>query len=174
MGSGSRVTGYQNTPLTKEACVLWGPTWLGKRILIWRDNQSVVAIIIGKHSKSPRIMDLVCSITLLTLINNFTISATHIPGVDNAIADSLSRFQMDLFWTLAPTASHTPCIIPSSAMLASVQQYFHASLAPSTRGTYQAGQKDFVTFNLMHGLVGPSNLLLPASEQACCCMKFVE
>ena len=99
------------------ACVLWGPTWLGKRILMWCDNQSVVAIINSKHSKSPRIMDLVRSITLLTLSYNFTINATHIPGLDNAIADSLSRFQMDRFRALAPTASPTPCVIPSSAML---------------------------------------------------------
>lgn len=62
-------------------------------------------------------MDLVRSITLLTLNHYFTISATHIPGLDNPIADSLSRFQMDRFWALAPTASRTPCIIPSSAML---------------------------------------------------------
>lgn len=34
-------------------------------------------------------MDLVCSITLLTLVNNFTVSATHIPGLDKAIAESL-------------------------------------------------------------------------------------
>lgn len=46
----------------------------------------------------------------------------------------------------------------------SVQQYLRASLAPSTRRTYQAGLKLFLTFNLMHGLVGPSNPLLPASE----------
>lgn len=84
---------------------------------MWCDNQSVVAILNSKHSKSPRIMDLVRSITLLTLSNNFTISATHIPGLDNAIADSLSRFQMDRFRALAPTASLTPCVIPSSAML---------------------------------------------------------
>ncbi|XP_020607313.1 uncharacterized protein LOC110045990 [Orbicella faveolata] len=99
------------------ACVLWGPTWSGKRILMWYGNQSVVAILNSKHCKSPRIMDLVRSITLLTLSNNFTISATHIPGLDNAIADSLSRFQMDRFGALAPTASLTPCVIPSSAML---------------------------------------------------------
>jgi len=99
------------------ACVLWGPTWSGKRILIWCDNQSVVAIINSKHTKSPQTMDLVCSITLLTLTNSFTISTTYIPGLDNAIADSLSHFQMDRFWALAPTASLTPCVIPSSAML---------------------------------------------------------
>ena len=65
-------------------------------------------------SKSPRIMDLVHSITL---INNFTISATQILGLDNAIADSLSRFQIDRFRALAPTASLTPCVIPPLAML---------------------------------------------------------
>ena len=91
-----------------------GRTWSGKRILMWCDNQSVVAIINLKHSKSPRIMDLVHSITL---INNFTISATQILGLDNAIADSLSRFQIDHFRALAPTASLTPCLIPPSAML---------------------------------------------------------
>ncbi|XP_020615930.1 uncharacterized protein LOC110053948 [Orbicella faveolata] len=99
------------------ACVLWGPTWLGKRILMWCDSQSVIAIINSKHSESLQVMDLVHSITLHTLINNFTISATHIPGLDNAIADSLSLFQLDRFLALAPTASLTPCIIPSSAML---------------------------------------------------------
>ena len=98
------------------ACVLWAPTWTGKRIRMWCDNQSVVAIINSKHSKSPRVMDLVHAITLLTLAHNFTFSATHIPGLDNAIADSLSRFQMDRFHTLAPTASPTPCCIPPSAM----------------------------------------------------------
>ena len=46
----------------------------------------------------------------------------------------------------------------------SVQRYLHASLAPSTRRTYQVGVKHFLTFTLMHGLVGPSNPLLPASE----------
>ena len=62
-------------------------------------------------------MDLARSSTLLTLMYNFTINATHIPGLDNAIADSLSRFQMYCFWDLAPTASLTPCVIPSSATL---------------------------------------------------------
>lgn len=65
------------------ACVLWGPTWSGKHILMWCDTHSVVAIINSKHSKSPRIMDLIRSITLLALNNNFTISATHISGLDN-------------------------------------------------------------------------------------------
>jgi len=38
------------------------------------------------------------------------------------------------------------------------------SLAPSSQRTYQAGVKHFLTFNLVHGLVGPSSPLLLASE----------
>ena len=98
------------------ACTLWGRSWSGQRIRMWCDNQSVVAIINSKHSKSPRVMDLLRAITLQTLSYNFTFNATHIPGLQNSIADSLSRFQMDRFHSLAPLASPTPCIIPQSAM----------------------------------------------------------
>ena len=98
------------------ACFLWGPHWSGKRICFWCDNLPVVTIINSKRSKSSRIMDLVRSITILTLVHNFTFTAKHIPGLDNSIADSLSRFQMDRFHSLAPNASPTPCIIPPSAM----------------------------------------------------------
>ena len=98
------------------ACILWGPRWSSKRIRMWCDNKSVVASINSKHSKSPRVMDLIRAITLETLKYNFTFTATHIPGLDNSIADSLSRFQMDRFRTLAPSASPTASTIPPSAM----------------------------------------------------------
>ena len=98
------------------ACILWGPCWSGKRIRMWCYNKSVVSIINSKHSKSPRVMDLVRAITPQTLKYNFTFTATHIPGLDNSIADSLSRCQMDRFRTLAPTASPSACTIPPSAM----------------------------------------------------------
>ena len=96
-------------------------------------------------------MDLIRVITLQTLQYNFAFTATHIPGLDNSIADSLSYFQMDHFRTLASTAS----TIPPSAMntWGSVQRYLHAYLAPSTWRTYQVGVKHFLTFNLTHGFV---------------------
>ena len=49
-------------------------------------------------------MDLIQAITLQTLQYNLTFTAIHIPGLDNSIVDSLSRFQMDHFRTLAPSA----------------------------------------------------------------------
>ena len=53
-------------------------------------------------------MDLVRKITIQTLIYNFTLTSQHVPGIDNFIADALSRFQMDKFYHLAPHASSQP------------------------------------------------------------------
>jgi len=100
------------------ACFIWGSQWSGKvkHICIWCDNLPVVTIINSKRSKSPRVMDLVRAITMLTPVHNFTFTAKHIPELDNSIADSLSRFQMDCFHLQAPNASPSPCNIPPSAM----------------------------------------------------------
>lgn len=92
--------------------MLWAPLWANRRICFHCDNQATVAILSAKSSKIPRIMNLVRLITLQTLKFNFTFSAKHVPGLDNGIADSLSRFQMARFHLLAPDASPVPCQIP--------------------------------------------------------------
>ena len=84
------------------ACKIWGKHWSRKRIIFHCDNQPVVDIINSKHSKSPKIMALVRTLTLLTLEYNFYFKAYHIPGILNSIADCISRFQMEEFRTLAP------------------------------------------------------------------------
>ena len=106
-------------------------------------------------------MDLVRAITILTLEHNFSFTATHIPGLDNSIADSLSRFQMDHYHHLAPNASTSPCAIN---LTASVSRYLGASLAPATKCSYSFGQNHFISFCLVQGLISPSTSLLPASE----------
>ncbi len=96
------------------ACRLWGAQWTTKRIVFFCDNESVVHILNQKTSKSQKIMDLLRPIVLCTLENNFTFTAKHVRGLDNSIADSLSRFQMGRFKQLAPLASPLPCVIPAS------------------------------------------------------------
>ena len=96
------------------ACMLWAPLWANKRICFHCDNLATVTILSAKSSKVPRIMNLIRMITLQTLMFNFTFTAKHVPGVDNSIADSLSRFQMSRFRLLAPDASPVPCLIPLS------------------------------------------------------------
>lgn len=94
------------------ATMLWAPTWANKRLCFHCDNQATVAILSAKSSKVPRIMNLIRLITFQTLRYNFTFTAKHVPGVDNSIADSLSRFQMSRFRFLAPEALPNPCPIP--------------------------------------------------------------
>ena len=95
------------------ACHLWGSQWTSKRIKFFCDNQGVVEVINSKKSKIPRIMDLVRDLTLCTLQHNFFFHAVHVPGKDNNIADSLSRFQMERFRQLAPQSNAAPDTIPA-------------------------------------------------------------
>ena len=89
-----------------------GQFFSNRRIQFFCDNESVVSIVNTKRSRIPRVMDLVRHLTLLTLRFNFFISAEHIEGKRNDIADSLSRFQMDRFRELAPHANRDPCLVP--------------------------------------------------------------
>ena len=90
---------------------------------------SLVVIINSKHSMSPQAIDLVWAITHQTLKYNFAFTAAHIPGWDNSIADSLSRFQTDWFRTLAH------CAFP-----------LHQRWASENRGKY-SGQEPRLTQN---------------------------
>ena len=69
--------------------VLWGDSLKGKRIFIRSDNQAVVAIINKQTSRCPDIMKLVRFFVLQCLKLSLSFKARHIPGIDNAIADSL-------------------------------------------------------------------------------------
>ena len=99
------------------AAMVWGSEWSTLRILLWCDNQAVVQCITSGTSHCPHLMHLLRNLMLLAASNNFLISAKHIPGVQNAIADSLSRFRMQDFRELAPSASDLPTPIPTSLPL---------------------------------------------------------
>ena len=92
---------------------LWGHTLQGKRIIIRSDNLAAVHIINKQTSKCPRIMSLLRFFVLQCLKYNVSFKAIHIPGVDNIIADALSRFQMVRFREAAPTAALRGIPIPS-------------------------------------------------------------
>ena len=96
------------------ACHLWGPLWCRQRIEFLCDNQSVVCILRSGSSKDDKIMHLIRELFLLSARFNFRISATHIPGKTNAIADALSRFNLQEFRRLAPHANQSPVEIPDS------------------------------------------------------------
>ena len=114
-GAGHKYRVARVVPIV-VACAIWHPFFVGKRLQFWCDNESVVSIINSGHSKAPRIMDLVRFLVLISMKHNSLVRARHVPGVSNEIADALSRFQMQRFQALAPTADRSPCTIPPSLM----------------------------------------------------------
>lgn len=59
-------------------------------------------------------MHLVRALLFIAARHNFHVVIRHIPGIDNSIADSLSRLQLSRFHTLAPQADPLPTPIPAN------------------------------------------------------------
>ena len=97
------------------AAVLWGCFWNKKRILFWCDNEATVAIVRKGRSKCLQIMQLMRKLTWCACKYNFYFSSRHVPGYQNELSDSLSRFQIDRFRRLAPNAAPHPCPCPNSS-----------------------------------------------------------
>ena len=95
------------------AVQVWGCELQNKRLLIHTDNESLVPVLTKHTSKHPIIMILVRKLVLLCLKINLVLTAEHIAGKENNIADALSRFQMERFRALAPKAERLPCPIPA-------------------------------------------------------------
>lgn len=91
---------------------IWADQFTAKKLLINTDNIALVDILNAKSSKSQRVMSLVRPLVLLCMKNNIQIKTRHIPGYQNSIADSISRFQWERFRSLAPQADKTPARLP--------------------------------------------------------------
>lgn len=82
------------------AAVVWGPLWRGLTVQEECDNAAVVAIINQGTSRNQEAM--------LAFVMAKFIFATHIKGVNNTLADALSRDNWSLFHSLRPQAQHYP------------------------------------------------------------------
>ena len=69
----------------------WAPAWLNKRIYIQTDNTTSVATINQCTSANPFIMSCLRTLFWLSAKFNFHVTAKHIPGLINTVADDISR-----------------------------------------------------------------------------------
>ena len=99
------------------ACNVWGQYWCRKRILFHCDNQSIVQVWESGLSRSSDLMHLVRALFFIAARHNFHVMICHIPGIDNSIADALSRMQLTRFRSLAPDANDHPTPTPASLTL---------------------------------------------------------
>ena len=91
----------------------WGHEWAGRRVVFVTDNKPITQIWEKGSTPTPKLMSIVRRLYLHAAISHFSISFKHIFSYHNAVADALSRFQMERFRRLAPHADKTPTPIPA-------------------------------------------------------------
>ena len=97
------------------SCLIWGNHFSGKRLLFHCDNKTVVDIWQSGTSHCPYIMSLIRKLFHLAATSQYNINIQHIRGIDNTVADCLSRLQLDKFYNLVPAADLNPTALPPDA-----------------------------------------------------------
>ena len=94
------------------ALFLWADTLSNKTVILRVDNEALVHVINSQTSKDTKVMFIIRELVLLCLCRNIQVKAVHIRGVDNKLADALSRAKFDEFFDLFPDAIERPVPIP--------------------------------------------------------------
>ena len=111
--------GFQDAMIsTKEllplviAAAIGGPKWRGSVVLCHCDNQAVVSVVRGGYCKDPSMAHMLRCLFFIEAHFDLTLTATHIPGVENRAADCISRNNLDEFFSLNPQAQLQPTAVP--------------------------------------------------------------
>ena len=79
----------------------WLHMFKNRKIILFCDNEAVVAMVNKSSSKCKNCMVLIRLIVLTSLVNNSRVYVRYVRSKDNGKADALSRFQMERFWKLS-------------------------------------------------------------------------
>ena len=91
---------------------IWGKYWKGRSVRILSDNTVVVAAINTNTSKVREIAHLLRCLAFISAHWQCHLSAAHVPGAQNSVADAISRNNMVTFRVLHPQAAEEPEQIP--------------------------------------------------------------
>ena len=105
------ITAKELLPIVMAAAI-WGPHWANKSVLCRCDNEAVVCILNTGTSRDPTVMGLMRCLHFIAAKFNMLISAVHLAGTRNTLADALSRNNLPLFFKHYPQANHKPSTIP--------------------------------------------------------------
>ncbi|KAG2763381.1 hypothetical protein JG687_00017675 [Phytophthora cactorum] len=149
------------------AALLWGPQWsstalsVSTHVRLGIDNVSVVAWNNKRSSRNPYAQLLLRLLALQEVRHNFYVSATHIAGVDNVMADDGSRAwespakaqefaNLSAGWTqviVPPNLRHLSQVWERS----SVQGLSQSRLTFRTRVYGGSGKRDVPSWDTRHG-----------------------
>lgn len=95
------------------AAAIWGKYWVGLVVSCRCDNEAVVAVLNSRTSRDYSLMHLLRCLTFFEAKFSFRTVASHIAGVENSLADALSRNNLPFFFQAAgPGISSEGCLPP--------------------------------------------------------------
>ena len=103
----SHIAIKELTPIVLAAAV-WGRGWSGKSVMAHCDNAAVVSVINSGSSKDPDLMHLTRCLTFIKVKFDFALFSSHVPGVNNELADALSHNNLPFFLRHYPQAEQRP------------------------------------------------------------------
>ena len=109
-----RSTNFQELFAIFTAVTIWANELSNKQIKIFCDNETIVTVMNSGTCTSSSIMNVVRRMFYVCAKHNISLCAEHVRGIDNGMADALSRLQGERFARLHPSASKTPTPIPHS------------------------------------------------------------
>ena len=96
--------------------VVWGKEWRGCRVVANSDNSAVVEVLNSRCCQDQALMQMLRCLFFIEAKGQFYIEAKHVPGVDNELADDLSRDNLSSFLAKKPSAEPTSTVIPVSLL----------------------------------------------------------
>ena len=85
----------------------WGRHWRGQVVVCHCDNQVVVAALIGGYCREMDMAFLLRCLFFLEERYDLVLQARFIPGVENSLADAISRNRLDVLFDLYTQVCHT-------------------------------------------------------------------
>lgn len=108
--SGASIAAKELLPII-VAVAVWGPSWRGGLVLCHCDNEAVVSAVKRGYCKDPALAHMLRCLFFLEARYDVSLSAAH-PGIENRVADSISRNNLSLFFNLLPQAHPNPGGVP--------------------------------------------------------------
>ena len=105
------IAGKEMLPIAVAAAI-WGKEWRGCTVEFNCDNEAVVHLFMAGSRKERNMVHMLRCLFFIEAKFNFSIVASHVPGVLNVQADALSRNQPQIFNQLQPTGNHNPSSVP--------------------------------------------------------------
>lgn len=105
------IAGKEMLPIAVAAAI-WGKEWRGCTVEFNCDNEAVVHSLTAGSCKERNMAHMLRCLFFIEAKFNFSIVASHVPGVLNVQADALSRNQPQIFFNSNPQAITTPSSVP--------------------------------------------------------------